>query len=164
MPRFRFYQAANKLGDKENFARVCSSARTGQSRRVREKNSDSAAAVSSRAADFECGNLRSGPGRLGPDLEIIQAMFDCDRPGRSGGLAGESFAATLENHERYTSLRSGRHRALFERLDDIVANSIDRRIMLGLGFDEIGIAVYRAAALTAFRAARPDQLQNRSRH
>ena len=51
MPRFRFYQAANKLGDEENFARVCSSARTGQSRRARENNSDNAAEVSYLAAE-----------------------------------------------------------------------------------------------------------------
>jgi hypothetical protein len=139
----------------KNFARVCSSARTDQSRRVRENNSDNAAAASSRAADG--GTSRNGAGLFAPapHLEYIHAMYDADNPLLSGGLAGDSFAATLENHQRYTSLRSGRHRALFERLDDIVANSIDRRIMLGLGFDEIGIAIYRAAALTAFRAARP---------
>jgi hypothetical protein len=82
-------------------------------------------------------------------------MFDSRSPEQSGSLAGESFAATLENHSRYPALRSSRHRALFERLDDIVANHIDRRLMLGLGFDEIGIVIYRDAALTAFRAARP---------
>lgn len=136
-----------------SFAR--SSAQTDQSRRVREKNSDSAAEDSYLAAGFDGGNL-CGPGyRPGPHLQDVQAMFDCENPGLSGNLAGESFAATLENNPRYPALRSGRHRALFERLDDIVANHIDRRLMLGLGFDEIGIVIYRAAALTAFRAARP---------
>jgi hypothetical protein len=82
-------------------------------------------------------------------------MFDSRSPGLSGSLAGESFAAALESHPRYPKLRNGRHRALFELLDNIVANHIDRRLMLGLGFDEIGIVIYRAATLTAFRAARP---------
>lgn len=141
----------------KNFARVsCFSARTDQSQRV-GNNSDRAAADSYRAAGIESGNLKtSGLGRPGPDrLEYIQAMFDCENPGRSGNLAGESLAAVLESHPRYPKLRSSRHRALFERLDDIVVNHIDRRLMVGLGFDEIGIVIYRDAALTAFRAARP---------
>ena len=84
-------------------------------------------------------------------------MFDCENPGRSGNLAGESFAATLENHPRYPALRSGRDRALFERCDEIVANHIDSLagILHGLDFDESGVEIYRAAALTAFRAACP---------
>jgi hypothetical protein len=84
-------------------------------------------------------------------------MFDSRTPGQSGSLAGESFAATVENHPRYPALRNGRHRALFERLDGIVAKHIDHIAphLSGLGFDEAGIVIYRAAALTAFRAARP---------
>ena len=70
MPRFRFYQAANKLGDKGNFARVCSSARTDKSRSV-GNNSDNAAEASYLAAEFDGGNLTSGPGRLGPDLRDV---------------------------------------------------------------------------------------------
>jgi hypothetical protein len=56
------------------------------------------------------------------------------------------------------SLRRGRHRALFDRLDDLVANHLDSIAgnLLGLGFDEAGVVSYRAAALTAFRAARPN--------
>lgn len=79
----------------KNFARVsCSSARTDQSQRV-GNNSDKAAATSYRAAGFESGNL-CGPGsRPGPHLRDVQAMFDSENPGRSGNLAGESFAATL---------------------------------------------------------------------
>ena len=121
------------------------------------KNSNRAAEDSYLAAGFAGGNLTSGPRRLGPDLEIIPAMFDCDRPGRSGGLAGESFAATLENNPRYPALRSGRHRALFELLDDIVSNHINSiaEILQGLGFDEAGTKIYRSAALRAFRAVIP---------
>jgi hypothetical protein len=134
-----------------------SSARTDQSRRVREKNSDNAAAASYRAADG--GTSRNGAGLFAPapHLRDIQAMFDSENPGRSGDLAGESFAATLENHQRYTSLRSGRHAALFGLLDDIVANHIDSLagILRGLGFDEVGTKIYRSAALSAFRAALP---------
>jgi hypothetical protein len=85
-------------------------------------------------------------------------LFDSQSPGLSGSLAGESFAATIENHPRYPSLRRGRHRALFGRLDDLVANHLDSIAgnLLGLGFDEAGVVSYRAAALTAFRAARPN--------
>jgi hypothetical protein len=84
-------------------------------------------------------------------------MFDSRSPELSGSLAGESFAAILENHPRYPALRSGRHRTLLERCDDIVANHTGglTKLLLGLGFDEAGIVVYRDAALTAFRAARP---------
>jgi hypothetical protein len=84
-------------------------------------------------------------------------MFDSRTPGQSGSLAGESFAATVETHPRYPTLRSGRHRALFELLDDIVADHLSRIAphLRGLGFDESGIVNYRAAALSTFRAARP---------
>jgi hypothetical protein len=139
------------------FARVsCFSAQTGKSVSA-GSNPDRAVAGSSRATGFESGNL-SGPGRPGPDhLEYIHAMFNCATPRLSGNLAGESFAATVENHPRYPSLRRGRHRALFERLDDIVASHLKRigPHLRGLGFDESGIKIYRTAALTAFRAALP---------
>jgi hypothetical protein len=84
-------------------------------------------------------------------------MFDSRSPELAGHLAGESFAATLENHSRYPALRSSRHRALFELLDDIVAKHIDSLagILRGLGFDEVGTKIYRSAALTAFRAVFP---------
>ena len=84
-------------------------------------------------------------------------MFDSRSPELSGSFAGESFAATLENHSRYPALRSSRHRALFELLDDIVAKHIDSLagILRGLGFDEVGTKIYRSAALSAFRAALP---------
>jgi hypothetical protein len=141
----------------KNFAR-CSciiAAQIGQSSGA-ENNGRHAAAASYRAAGIASGNEISGPGRPGPDhLEIIQAMHDCENPKSAGNLAGESYAAVLENHPRYPSLRRGRDRALFERLDDVVSRHIDRRLLLGFGFDEIGIVIYRAAALTAFRAARP---------
>jgi hypothetical protein len=86
-------------------------------------------------------------------------MFDSRSPELSGSFAGESFAATLENHSRYPALRSGRHRALFERLDDIVTDHLSRIVphLRGLGFDESGIVNYRAAALSTFRAARPNK-------
>jgi hypothetical protein len=84
-------------------------------------------------------------------------MFDSRTPGQSGSLTGESFAATVENHPRYPTLRSGRHRALFEFLDGIVGKYIDciAPQLRGLGFDDSGIRIYRAAVLTAFRAALP---------
>jgi hypothetical protein len=141
----------------KNFARVsCLSTRTDQSQRV-GNNGDKAAADSYCAAGFDGGNLTCRPGRPGRHLEIIQVMFDCENPGRSGNLAGESFAAILENHPRYPALRGARHRALFERLDGIVANHLDSIAgnLHGMGFDEAGIVIYRAAALTAFRAALP---------
>jgi hypothetical protein len=87
------------------------------------------------------------------------SMFNSQSPEQSGSLAGESFAATVESHPTYPRLRSGRHRALFDVLDDIVANHL-RRIapdLRGLGFDETGIKIYRVSALAAFRAARPNK-------
>ena len=138
----------------KNFARVsCSSARTDQSQSV-GNNSDSAAAVSSRAA--ESGNC--GPGRRpGPHLRDIQAMFDCCLPVTSGNLIGESFASTLENHARYPSLRKGRDADLLAIIDCLVEQRIRciAELLPGLGFDGIGIALYRSAALSAFRAVLP---------
>jgi hypothetical protein len=142
---------------KRNFAHR--SVRADKSRGVRENNCDRAAAAAFTAwPDSRGGNLTSGPGRLGPDLEIIEAMFDSYNPSRAGGLAGESFAATLETNPRYPGLRSGQHRALFERLDSIVASHIDSLagILRGLGFDEAGARIYRSAALSAFRAVLPN--------
>jgi len=82
---------------------------------------------------------------------------DSENPGRSGNLAGESFASTVENHPTYPLLRIGRDAALFEKIDDIVADHIDRiaDLLSGLGFDKYGIKIYRAAALKAVRAAYP---------
>jgi hypothetical protein len=84
-------------------------------------------------------------------------LFDSRSPELSGSLAGESFAATVENHSRYPTLRIGRHRALFEHLNEIVVSHLSRIApnLRGLGFDEAGVLAYRAAALAAFRAARP---------
>jgi hypothetical protein len=142
----------------KKFARVsCFAARTGKSVSARN-NPDKAAATSYRVAGFESGNLTCGSGcRPDPHLEAIQAMFDCENPCRSGDLAGDSFASALENHPRYPALRSSRHRALFKLLDDIVARHLSRIApdLRALGFDKSGIKIYRAAALTAFRAARP---------
>jgi hypothetical protein len=143
----------------KNFAR-CSciiAAQTGKSASA-GNNPDRAAATSYRAAGFDGGSLQCRPGRPGRHLEIIQTMFDCENPGGSGDLAGESFAAALENHPRYPALRVNRHRALFKLLDDIVASHLSRIApdLRGLGFDESGIKIYRDAALIAFRAARPN--------
>jgi hypothetical protein len=137
----------------KSFAR-CSSAQKGPVAGV-PKNSDKVVAGSSRATGFESGNLKSGPGRPGPDLEYIKVMFDCETPWLSGSLAGESFASILESHPRYPRLRRHRHRELFKILDDIVARQVNRQTLIALGFDDVGVAVYRAAALSAFRAARP---------
>ena len=139
----------------KNFARVCSSARTDKSPSVREKNSDNAAEVSYLAA--ESGNL-SGPGcRPGPDLRDIHSMFDCCLPVTSGNLIGESFASTLENHARYPSLRKGRDADLLAIVDCLVEQRIRRiaELLPGFGFDGAGIALYRSAALSAFRAVFP---------
>jgi hypothetical protein len=139
----------------KTFARFsCFSAQTGKSASA-GNNPDRAVAASFRATGFDGGNLTCRPGQPGRHLEIIQAMFDSENPGRAGNLAGESFAATLENHPRYPALRSGRHRALLKRCDDIVANHIDMKLFHALGFDEVGVEIYRAASLAAFRAARP---------
>ena len=85
-------------------------------------------------------------------------MFDCENPGRFGNLAGESYASVLENHERYPDLRSRRDAELLARLDRTVEQNIKRFAALllpPLGFDEAGIAIYRSAAISAFRAALP---------
>jgi hypothetical protein len=85
------------------------------------------------------------------------AMFDSATPYTSGNLAGESFAATLENHPRYPSLHSVRDAALLNRINSIVKDHFHRIVVLlpGLGFDEVGVTVYQKAALNAFRAAMP---------
>jgi hypothetical protein len=121
-----------------------------------ENNGRHAAAASYRAAGIESRNLISGPGQPGPDLlEYIQAMFNCATPRNSGNLAGESFASALENNPRCPALRRRRHRALFELLDDdIVADHLSH-IAPHLRGLESGVKIYRAATLTAFRAAFP---------
>jgi hypothetical protein len=84
-------------------------------------------------------------------------MFDSRTPDQSGGLAGESFAATLENHPRYPSLRKGRDADLLAIIDCLVEQRIRciAELLPGLGFDGAGIALYQSAALSAFRAALP---------
>jgi hypothetical protein len=120
------------------------------------KNSNSAAEASYLAAGFDGGNL-CGPGyRPGPHLRDIQAMFDSENPGRSGDLAGESYASVLENHPRYPDLCSVRDAKLLARLDRVVEQKIKCvGLLQQFGFDEAGIALYHAAALSAFRAALP---------
>jgi len=120
------------------------------------KNSNRAAEDSYLAAGFAGGNLTSGPGRLGPDIEYIQAMFDSENPERSGNLIGESYASFLENHSRYPDLRSVRDAKLLARLDRVVEQKIKCvGLLQQFGFDEAGIALYHAAAISAFRAALP---------
>jgi hypothetical protein len=88
-------------------------------------------------------------------VETLPMMFDCTEPWFSGNLKGESFAAIVENHPSYPRLRSDD--ALFGLLDAIVAKHVASLagILRGLGFDEVDIGIYRAAALAAFRAVRP---------
>jgi hypothetical protein len=88
----------------------------------------------------------------------MRALFDSENPGRSGNLAGESYASVLENHPRYPDLRVVRDAELLARLDRTVEQNIKRFATLllpPLGFDEAGIAQYRSAALSAFRAVLP---------
>jgi hypothetical protein len=122
------------------------------------KNSDRAAEDSYLAAGF-AGENSCGVGViLTPRLHEMQAMFDCENPGRAGNLSGESYASALENHPRYPDLRSVRDAELLARLDRTVEQNIKRFAALllpPLGFDEAGIALYRSAALSAFRAVLP---------
>jgi hypothetical protein len=139
----------------KNFLRVGSSAQTGKSVSAGSNPDKAVATFPSRATGFESGTL-CGPGhRPGPHLRNI--MFDSATPAFSGSLAGEAFAATVESHPRYPNLRSDRHGALFRMLDDIVDNHVASLagILHDLGFDDVRVEVYRASALTAFRAARP---------
>ena len=84
-------------------------------------------------------------------------FFDSSCPQISGNFAGESFASTIENCPEYPFLRIGRDDALFEKIDDLVGDHIDciADLLNGLGFDGYGIAIYRAAAMKAVRAAYP---------
>jgi hypothetical protein len=103
------------------------------------------------------GRLRPVTG--GNTSDSRQAMFDCENPGRSGNLAGESYASVLENHPRYPYLRRARDAELLARLDFVVENKIKcvtALLLPPLGFDEAGIAQYRSAALSAFRAVLPN--------
>jgi hypothetical protein len=132
------------------------SAQTDKSRRVREKNSDSAAAVSSRAADGVTSRNGAGLFAPAPHLEYIHAMLDSENPASSGAMTGESYAAVFENHPRYPYLRRVRDANLLARLDRVVEQKIKcAGLLRKFGFDEAGIAIYHAAALSAFRAALP---------
>ena len=84
-------------------------------------------------------------------------MFDRRSPEQSGSLAGESFAATLENSPRYPTLHHVRDAALLRRVNSIVVDHLYciSALLPGLGFDRAGVTVYRKAALSAFRAALP---------
>jgi hypothetical protein len=62
----------------------------------------------------------------------------------------------MENHPRYPSLRRVRDAELLARLDRVVEQKIKCvGLLQRFGFDEAGIALYHAAALSAFRAALP---------
>jgi hypothetical protein len=137
--------------------RVGSSAQTANSGSGGNNPEKAVATFPSRATGCDVGNI-TGPGKLGPGLEIVEALFDSSRPGRSGGLAGEALAAILENHPTYPNLRKRRHRALFGRLDAIVVAHVASLagILRGFGFDEAGARVYGAAALRAFRSVLPN--------
>ena len=142
----------------KKFARFASSAQAGNSVSA-GNNPDKAVATFPGRAIGLCGlcGAQSRLGTASPRVADILPMWDCNAPEFAGNLAGESFAATLENNPRYPALRSGRHRALFELLDDIVSNHINSiaGILQGLGFDEAGTKIYRSAALRAFRAVFP---------
>jgi hypothetical protein len=120
------------------------------------KNSNRAAEVSYLAAEF-AGENSCGVGViLTPRLQEMQVLFDSENPQRSGSLAGESYASVMENHPRYPSLRRVRDAKLLARLDRAVEQKIKCVWLLQrFGFDESGIALYHAAALSAFRAALP---------
>jgi len=79
-----------------------------------------------------------------PHLEHIRAMFDCERLGALGPRR-RRFAAILEVHPAYPNLRSGRHRALLSRLDDIVANHLASLSGILQGFDLMRPALGRIA-------------------
>ena len=86
----------------------------------------------------------------------IRALFDSENPSRSGNLAGESYASVMENHPRYPSLRRVRDAKLIARLDRVVEQKIKCvGLLQRFGFDEVGIALYQRAAISAFRAALP---------
>jgi hypothetical protein len=110
---------------KRNFAHR--SVRADKSHSVREKNCDKAAAAAfARVAGFAGENSGVKAAVLTPRLQEMQVMFDAENPGRSGGLAGESYASVLENHPRYPSLRRVRDAALLARLDRTVEQNIKR--------------------------------------
>jgi hypothetical protein len=103
-------------------------------------------------------NTRSRPVVAGGRERGSFLMFDSRTPEVSGSLAGESFAATLENHPRYPALNDVRDAALLSRIVSIIEDHFARigAVELpGLGFDDAGIVLYRSAALSAFRAAMP---------
>jgi hypothetical protein len=140
----------------KNFARVGLSAQTGKSVSAGSNPDKAVATFPSRATGCECGNL-CGPGhRPGPHLRDIQAMYDSEKPQESGSLCGESYASVLENHPLYPDLRRIRDAKLLARLDRVVEQKIKCvGLLQRFGFDEAGIALYRSAALSAFRAALP---------
>ena len=142
----------------KSFARQGSSARTGQSHGAGNNGDKAVAAIPGCAIGLESGRLPCGLRRLclGPHLENIASMFDSHNPSISGDLAGQSYAAVLETHPRYPSLRRIRDAELLARLDRAIEQKIKCVWLLKqFGFDEAGITLYHAAALSAFRAALP---------
>jgi hypothetical protein len=142
----------------KNFARVGSSAQTGQSHGAGNNGDKAVATFPSRATGLcsLCG-AQSRLGTASPRVADILPMFNCNAPGFSGNLIGESFASTLENHAHYPSLRKGRDSDLLAIIDCLVEQRIRciAELLPGLGFDRAGIALYQRAAMSAFRDALP---------
>jgi hypothetical protein len=143
----------------KNLARVfCSSARTGKSVSAGNNPEKAVAAFPGCATGLSglCG-ARSRLGTASPRVADILPMFDATCPRASGDLLGESLASTLENHPRYPSLRKKRDADLLATIDCLMEYRIRciANLLPGLGFDGAGIALYRGAALSAFRIALP---------
>jgi hypothetical protein len=104
-----------------------------------------------------CPSLGSTRGGIDP-TRVALLMFDCETPRTSGCMAGEYFAAAVENHPRYPNLRD--RRALLAKIDRIVVlyfNDVVETILPDIGFNAVDAANYRVAALASFRAAIPSQ-------
>jgi hypothetical protein len=141
-----------------NLARVGSSAQIGKSVSAGNNPEKAVATFPSRATGL-CGlcGAQSRLGTASPRIADILPMWDCNAPEFAGNLIGESFASTLESHPRYPLLRKGRDADLLAIIDRLVEQRIRRiaELLPGFGFDGAGIALYRSAALNAFRSVFP---------
>lgn len=102
-----------------------------------------------------CFHRRRPAGLLSNRYRIHDVRFDLSTKFRI--TRWRKFRGGLRKSSPLPVSADGARPRAVRKCADIVAHHIDSgtEILRGLGFDDVGIAIYRSAALTAFRAARP---------